>query len=66
MTITASFNLQSLNHGELKALFALLIKLLTMHLDNSEIRALIMAMLRRLEREIHSRLNASFTPHMKS
>ena len=57
MKLTASFNLQSLSHGELKALFAWLIKLLAMHLDNREIRALIMAMLRRLEREIHSRLN---------
>ena len=53
MTLTASFNLQSLNHGELKSLFALLIKLLALHLDDREFRALIVAMLRKLEREIH-------------
>ena len=49
MTITASFNLQSLNHGELKALFALLIKLLADHFLSRENIILIIGKLRDIE-----------------
>lgn len=58
MHLTASFNLQSLTHTELKSLFVLLIKFLSEHLQDREICAIIIAMLHKIEREIYRRLNA--------
>lgn len=57
MTITASFNLQSYSHGTLKALFALLIKLLADHFLSRENINFIIAKLREIEGEMYSRLN---------